>query len=729
MGQGYTPSNRYCALLALLILLTAGCGAAGTGQLPVVRDPGQALTDVAAGFALQLLPESFIDRASAEGVALYLAPQARETTATLRISGARGLKAAYMTLAYDAARYTPVDVELGALLGGPELTLGLDYCAQPGVVYIGQVLRDWEAQPGADGEGVLARVRFAHRANRAQRCASIAPNTPRDKAALRWSYATDTLSWYYCNTGDYDQNGQVGLTDLTPLGLRFGQSAPAGGFDEDSVLRQTDGDGNGGIQLGDLAVLGMNWAKSGVGGYNIYRSTNQYDCPTDPKTPPVASTFEAHLALDTAQTGAGGRKQFSWTAPAVYAGHYYWVRPNDKLQDGMASAPLRYDPDGPGDWWMLGHDPQHTFRSNYHGPAAQPHMLWECDLGAAVRSNPVATNKGVMYVTNEDSVLSAVGPGGEVLWSSPLDTKGNLSSTPAIGADGTIFVGSRYYLCALWPNGTWRWYMEVPDCYTASPAISSDGLVLITGEDVLNKLYCFAPSGDLQWDFSAAADNGAGSPAIAPDGSIYATFNRLYQLLQDEFVYCLSPAGEEQWHTILSNQISAFNYLGAPAIGATGSVHLICKNLGNPVGDLSPLFQTFPDGDDTAATIMLPGWPDGALHISGVAIAKSGAAYGRVGFSTGTASELYAIAPNLTVEWSDRLTHPSAQTQTVFTPALDAGGTIYIVENGTLLAYLPDGTVAWSLETGHVFCNSVSILGEGMIVAGFDDGFLRAFGE
>ncbi len=728
MGLGFRVANRYWTLLMLLTGVLAGCGAPGSGALTAPKAEGGALAASAAGFGAELLPESFIDGGSAEGLTLELAAAPRKTVVTLRVAGAAGLKAAYLKLSYDASRYSPVAVAPGALLGGPGRSLSLDYRGEPGVVYLGQVLRQWDRQPGIDGAGVLAAVRFAPHPARIARQASTAPNTPRDKAQLIWDYATASLRWYYCNTGDYDQNGIVGLTDLTPLGQHFGKSAP-GGFPEDSAVRQTDGDGNGAIQLGDLAMLGMNWSKSCAGGYNVYRSTNQYDCPTDPTTPPEASTFEGHLTLGEAQLSPNGRKQFTCTLPAVYDGHYYWVRPNDKLQDGSASAPLKYFPLGPGAWSMFGHDPQHTFRSSSTGPAAQPQMLWECALGTAVRSNPVATNNGIMYVTTEDSILNAVSPSGELLWSIPLDEKGNLSSTPAIGPDGTIYVGSRYYLCAVWPDSSWRWYMNAPECYTVSPALTADGLILIPGREVRNKLYCYNANGELQWEFLTTVDNGPASPAIAADGSIYAGFNGLRQFAQDEYLYKLNPAGEEQWHAVLPEQLSSMRNLGAPAIGATGSVHVVCKNLKTTASDPSPLLQTFPSGNDSVATVMLPGWPEGALSVSGAAIGANGEVYVRVGYSTGLESELYCVAPNLSLSWHKRLTHSEAQVQTVYTPTLDAAGTIYIVENTTLLAYLPDGTEAWSLDTGHVFCNSVSILSDGVIMAGFDDGYLRAFGE
>ena len=68
-----------------------------------------------------------------------------------------------------------------------------------------------------------------------------------------------------------------------------------------------------------------------------------------------------------------------------------------------------------GDWWMFHHDLQHTGRSAYTGPNT-PGQLWAFAVGAA---------------------------GDEV------------TSSPTLGADGTIYVGSwAGNLCALNPDGT-----------------------------------------------------------------------------------------------------------------------------------------------------------------------------------------------------------------------------------------------------------------------------------
>jgi len=64
-----------------------------------------------------------------------------------------------------------------------------------------------------------------------------------------------SLTWGYRNGGDYDQNGTVGVADLTPLAQRFGNDAS----DPDSAAGVADGDGNGAVGISDVTPIAMNF--------------------------------------------------------------------------------------------------------------------------------------------------------------------------------------------------------------------------------------------------------------------------------------------------------------------------------------------------------------------------------------------------------------------------------------------------------------------------------------
>jgi uncharacterized protein YkwD len=64
-----------------------------------------------------------------------------------------------------------------------------------------------------------------------------------------------TLTWSYRNGGDYDQNGTVGIADITPIAQRFGNDA--GG--PNSAAGVVDGDGNGVVGISDVTPIAVNF--------------------------------------------------------------------------------------------------------------------------------------------------------------------------------------------------------------------------------------------------------------------------------------------------------------------------------------------------------------------------------------------------------------------------------------------------------------------------------------
>ena len=151
----------------------------------------------------------------------------------------------------------------------------------------------------------------------------------------------DTLAWGYVCPGDYNQDGEVGIGDLTPLGLHFGEVSPAGAgqpFPWDSVGAVVDGDANGVIGITDVTPLGANFGRR-VEGYNVYRSFDSADYPLTP-TAANGGGAQSIGALAMAQaTGAAaaGRRQFSFALTNPPSGAFYWVRPYDGVEDGTPS--------------------------------------------------------------------------------------------------------------------------------------------------------------------------------------------------------------------------------------------------------------------------------------------------------------------------------------------------------------------------------------------------------
>ena len=161
--------------------------------------------------------------------------------------------------------------------------------------------------------------------------------------------------------------------------------------------------------------------------------------------------------------------------------------------------------------------------------------LWEFETLHSVLSSPAIGSDGTVYVGSEDKKLYAIKTDSKGLAKSPwpmrgqnarhtgllatnkvaaaekigtalweFKTGGYVESSPAIGSDGTVYVGS-------WDNkpyaingksGVKLWEFETGDWVNSSPAIGSDGTVYVGSGD--NKLYAInVKSGVKLWEFEA----------------------------------------------------------------------------------------------------------------------------------------------------------------------------------------------------------------------------------
>ena len=103
-------------------------------------------------------------------------------------------------------------------------------------------------------------------------------------------------------------------------------------------------------------------------------------------------------------------------------------------------------------WPCRGHDARHTGQSPYIG-AQTNNLKWSYQTGGGVYSSPAIGADGTLYVGGGDGKLYAFNPNGSLKWSYP--TMASAFSSPAIGADGTVvYVENGNKLYALNPNGS-----------------------------------------------------------------------------------------------------------------------------------------------------------------------------------------------------------------------------------------------------------------------------------
>jgi hypothetical protein len=97
-----------------------------------------------------------------------------------------------------------------------------------------------------------------------------------------------------------------------------------------------------------------------------------------------------------------------------------------------------------------------------------------------------------------------------------------VSSIPAIGADGTIYVGSwDGFFYALNPDGTLKWKFETlkeGESITSSAAIGADGTIYVCARDGFRAIN---PDGTSKWHYEGKIGGVVSAPAIGSDGTIY----------------------------------------------------------------------------------------------------------------------------------------------------------------------------------------------------------------
>ena len=126
------------------------------------------------------------------------------------------------------------------------------------------------------------------------------------------------LSWTYRNRGDYDLNGMVNVSDLTPIGVYYGLASSEPRW---LIGSGADGDGNGMITISDITPIGQYFAGTIIG-YQVWGT----DDPAGDWTHVGNATVETNLNKNPL------RPRFVVQLPSLdYA--YYSIWPYDNSDD------------------------------------------------------------------------------------------------------------------------------------------------------------------------------------------------------------------------------------------------------------------------------------------------------------------------------------------------------------------------------------------------------------
>ena len=183
---------------------------------------------------------------------------------------------------YHAERYHPERIEPGSAFGFDGDRLWFSMLEVPGLVCAGMT----RVRPDINGgikiaDGVVCSIDFAKRPFDAEpRWLEHAPDHERNKVRNVTVYeqpddARDstgmcdiTLYWEEANAGDFNNDGEVSMVDLIPVGRRYGRISTDA--QEDEWDRLPDGNKDGEINYRDVWEIDQNYGAL-LQGYRVYR--------------------------------------------------------------------------------------------------------------------------------------------------------------------------------------------------------------------------------------------------------------------------------------------------------------------------------------------------------------------------------------------------------------------------------------------------------------------------
>lgn len=523
------------------------------------------------------------------------------------------------------------------------------------------------------------------------------------------------FNWSYRNTGDYDLNGEVNVSDLTQIVLNF--QAQAGDANWDQAL-VADGDYNGEVNISDITPIAANY-QSTVTGYLLEAGTD----PDGPLWPDISE-----LPLSEAVAGAGGFPRFEYILSSPAERSWYRVRPyydaGAGRSYGVPSDPVQIvldnetPPDTPGQ--LVATDAEFLDRVvlSWVGPAnadgyriyRDSQLIWLAETSSALiweDTTLTDTRLHTYWVSafnqhgasglsqpDEGSMKFTGGGAGRGDWSmyrhdrqrtgrSPYTVPDNPAllwayeidgapTAPVFGDDGAVFFASgdgKVY--AINPDATTRWVTDLGHTTSSDVSISEDGTIYVGRDSYYYEdgqmLFALDSNGTILWGFEADEEPGEvyGSPLVGPDGTIYfgETLGRLYRLDPNGIV--LNQFGE--------TKIAFQHFFGSAAMGPAGTIYM-----GRGDGRLYALDSELEVEWAFGATGFINGTP---------AVGPDGTIY--FGDFEG---EIFAVNPDGSKRWQFTVGWGYAGV-----PAIGEDGTVYFgSRNSPLYAFSPDGEMQWS---------------------------------
>lgn len=190
---------------------------------------------------------------------------------------------------------------------------------------------------------------------------------------------------------------------------------------------------------------------------------------------------------------------------------------------------------------------------------------WNFTTGYPIRSSPTITDDGTIYIGSNDRNLYALHPNGTEKWNFTTSASFGRAS-PAIDDNGHIYILASSDLYALYPNGTKKWEFDTGRSTTvypypsySTPSIGEEGTIYIGS--AFDELLAFNPDGTEKWNFTTGSSVTT-SPSIGADGTIYIGS-------RDNYIYAVNPNGTEKWRFETGDDVWS-----SASIGKDGTLYI-----------------------------------------------------------------------------------------------------------------------------------------------------------
>ncbi|MCB1186721.1 PQQ-like beta-propeller repeat protein [bacterium] len=619
---------------------------------------------------------------------------------------------------------------LAALLGGcggrgqsPEPQAGQS-------VPVEQLLSQYVAPAGIDAQLADELLKELSRVLAEQGITRMASAPPQTSNAAVHDLALDgnTFRWTFNNPADYDQNGEVNVSDITPIGI-FLNRTPSDSDWFRALL--ADGDGNEFITLADITPLGVNFGNR-VDGYELqYSSDGSAGWSLRSELPIAAALLPA----------GGGRKYFELEQPGAPSGFYRAVpyqQDGSSRELGIPGNVYELVPSGgpisPGNWNGSGADSGNTGYSPVAGPAVftnQSGMTFTDRFSA-----PLVGSDGNIYTLGMDGLAECFTPDLIHIWG--IDT-GDWPAIHRLGADNTVLAAMRNGDIMQITGGSEDWRLNLGTRVRDIRPVPGGGALYVEGGGAT--LRRLDSSGSELWNYSEPGRDFGLCFAIPGAFCVLSYTGQPYlnqlPVPSDVRVSAVDDAGSFLWSytvpgvaSIDINDYYVSSYLNADSAGRllVSADRLVALNSAGGVAWEGPVeslngtvkvnalgqasYGTFGDSPDHVRLFDGNGLELFSAEGNQVQGSTALGADGRLAWQTGDAV-IHSLVPPAVADWE------YAGIGNLFEAAVDQLGNFYGYYNGSLLSIAPDGSFRWGAGGSGLPSGSPCFTDDGRVVSGF----------